>query len=95
MRTAVQVLASMTLGLLLASGAALLNAVKPAEATFPGQSSNTVKFMVKFIRRGVSEERGLLLSSRYARVSYRPSALGFCRLSTVARFGQQTTKERP
>ncbi len=73
MRTTVLVLASMTLALLLASGAALVNAVKPAEATFPGQNGNTMKFM----KRGVSEGTCLLLSSGYARVSYRPSAFSF------------------
>jgi len=53
MRTAILVLASMTLALLLTSGATLLNAVKPAEATFPSQNGNTMKFM----KRGVSEGR--------------------------------------
>jgi hypothetical protein len=48
-------------------GVALLNAVKPAEATFPGQSGSTMKFM----KRGVSEGT-CLLSSGYARVIYRP-----------------------
>lgn len=38
MRRTVLVLASMTLALLLASGAALLNVVKPAEAAFPGEN---------------------------------------------------------
>jgi len=38
MRRTVLVLASMTLALLLASGAALLNVVKPAEAAFPGKN---------------------------------------------------------
>jgi len=38
MRTTVLVLASMTLALLLGSGAALLHAVKPAEATFSGKN---------------------------------------------------------
>src|SRR5829696_8559554 len=38
MRTTVLVLASITLALLLGSGAALLNAVKPAEATFSGKN---------------------------------------------------------
>src|SRR5215204_2291651 len=38
MRRTVLVLASMTLALLLGSGTALLNAVKPAEATFPGKN---------------------------------------------------------
>jgi dipeptidyl aminopeptidase/acylaminoacyl peptidase len=38
MRRTVLVLASMTLAPLLSSGTALLNAVKPAEATFPGKN---------------------------------------------------------
>src|SRR5215211_2469309 len=38
MRTTVLVLASTTLALLLGSGAALLNALKPAEATFSGKN---------------------------------------------------------
>ena len=38
MRKTVLLLASMAVALLLASGAGLLNAVKPAEATFPGQN---------------------------------------------------------
>ncbi len=83
MRTTVLVLASMTLALLLASGAVLLNAVKPAEAAFSRQNGNAVKFM----KRGVSEgTRLLLLSLGYARVSYRPSAFGFCRLKNVERY---------
>jgi hypothetical protein len=68
MRKTVLVLASTTLALLLTSGAVLLNAVKPAEATFLGQNGNTMKFM----KRGVSEGTCLLLSSGYARVIYRP-----------------------
>ena len=70
--------------------AVLLNAVKPAEATFLGQNSNTMKFM----KRGVSEGR-CLLSSGYARVSYRPSAFGFFRLSNDERYRQQTRRGRP
>src|SRR5215216_958510 len=38
MRKTVLLLASMAVALLLASGAGLLNPVKPAEATFPGQN---------------------------------------------------------
>jgi hypothetical protein len=67
MRKTVLVLASTTLALLLTSGAVLLNAVKPAEAAFLGQTGNAMKFM----KRGVSEGR-CLLSSGYARGSYRP-----------------------
>jgi hypothetical protein len=67
MRTTVLVLAPTTLALLLTRGAALLNAAKSAEATFPGQNGNTMKFA----KRGVSEGT-CLLSSRYARVIYRP-----------------------
>src|SRR5919107_5458694 len=52
MRTAILVLASMTLALLLASGGALLNAVKSAEATFPGQNGNTMKFIKRGSPRG-------------------------------------------
>jgi hypothetical protein len=66
MGTTVLVLASTTLALLLTRGAVLVNAVKPAEATFPGQTGNTMKFM----KRGVSEGT-CLLSSGYARFSYR------------------------
>ena len=56
MRRTVLVLASMTLPLLLGSGAALLNAAKSAEATFPGQNDNTMNFA----KRGVSEGTCLL-----------------------------------
>ena len=70
MRTTVLVLAPTTLALLLTRGAALLNAVKPAEATFPGQNDNTMKFT----KRGVSEGT-CLLSSGYAPSHL--SAIGF------------------
>jgi hypothetical protein len=40
---------------------------------------------MKFMKRGVSEEECLLLSSGYARVSHGPSAFGFCRLRNVER----------
>ena len=68
MRTVILVLASMTLALLLTSGTALLNAVKPAEATFPSQNGNTMKF----IKRG--SPRGRASSSHWGtpRVIYRP-----------------------
>ena len=89
MRTTVLVLASTTLALLLTRGATLLNAVKPAEATFPGQNGNTMKFM----KRGVSEGT-CLLSSGYARGIYRTSPLGFGRLSNVERYRQQRRKGR-
>jgi hypothetical protein len=49
---------------------------------------------MKFMKRGVSEGTCLLLSSGYARVSYRPSAFGFRRLRNVARYRQKTSKGR-
>ena len=68
MITTVLVLAPTTLARLLTRGAVLLNAAKSAEATFPGQNDNTMKF---------DEARGLggdvpPPSSGHARVIYRP-----------------------
>ena len=72
MRTAILVLASMTLALLLASGGALLNAVKPAEATFPGQNGNTMKFIKRESPRGrASSHQG----TPEASIGHRLSAL--------------------
>jgi hypothetical protein len=72
MRTAILELASMTQALLLASGGALLNAVKPAEATFPGQNGNTMKFIKRGSLRGrASSHQG----TPEASIGHRLSAL--------------------